>query len=141
MKNWETILISSDTSIEKSIEVLNQGGQCIALVVDTQRYLLGTVTDGDIRRALLKHMSMDSPINQIMCATPKKANVDWNKELILSTMEQHKLLQLPIVNSDGQLVGLQTLHDILKSRHHDNQVFLVAGGVGDPSSSIDKKLS
>src|SRR3990167_4354524 len=108
MRNWETLLISPDTSMEKSIEVLNRGGQCIVLVVDAQRYLLGTVTDGDIRRALLKHISMDSPINQIMCVTPKKANVDWSKELILSTMEQHKLLQLHIVNGDGQLVGLQT---------------------------------
>lgn len=130
MKNWETLLISPETTISKAIEVLDRGAQRIALVVDAQNRLKGTVTDGDIRRALIKHLSLELPVQEMMCKTPKKADADWSKELIQATMEKYKLLQLPIVAEDGRVVGLETLHDILRKRHRDNLVFLIAGGFG-----------
>lgn len=130
MKDWERLLITPDTTIEAAIENLNRSGQRVVLVLDEQKHLLGIVTDGDIRRALINHKPMDFPVKHIMCDTPKKANVDWSKELILATMEKYQLLHLPIVNHDGKLIGLQTLHEVLKNRHRNNPVFLVAGGLG-----------
>ncbi|HHF7348525.1 TPA: nucleotidyltransferase family protein [Legionella feeleii] len=130
MINWETLLIKPDTTMSEAIEILDRGAQRIALVVDEQSRLLGTVTDGDIRRALIKHLALDLPVREMMCETPKKADADWSKELILATMEKYQLLQLPIVDPDGRVVGLETLHDILRKRHRDNPVFLIAGGFG-----------
>ncbi len=130
MKHWQTLLIRPETTMEAAIEVLDRGAQRIVLVVDTELRLLGTVTDGDIRCALIKRMPMDLPVQQIMCETPKTAHVDWSKELILATMEKYQLLQIPIVDTHNQIVGLETLHDILKKRHRDNPVFLIAGGLG-----------
>lgn len=130
MKNWQTLLVKPDTTMSDAIEVLDRGAQRIVLVVDTEAHLLGTVTDGDIRHALIKRMPMDLPIHQIMCVTPKTAQEDWNRDLILSTMEKHALLQLPIVDAQNRIVGLETLHDILKKRRRDNPVFLIAGGLG-----------
>ncbi len=130
MKNWQTLLIRPETTMEAAIEVLDQGAQRIVLVVDTESHLLGTVTDGDIRCALIKHMPMDLPVQQIMCQTPKTAHVDWSRELILATMEKYELLQIPIVDNENRLLGLETLHDILKKRHRDNPVLLIAGGLG-----------
>ena len=129
MKNWEVLLISPDATMGEAIEVLHRGGQRIALVVNTKRFLLGIITDGDIRRGLINR-SMDCPVNQIMCSVPKKAGADWSKELILATMEKYQLLQLPIVDADGLVVGLNTLHEVLKNKHRDNLVLLAAGGFG-----------
>lgn len=130
MRSWEALLIHSDDSIEKAIDVLNRGTQKIALVVNEQRQLLGTVTDGDIRRAVLKHVSLHHPVAQIMCNTPKIAHEDWSRERMLFAMEKYQLLQLPVVDTQNQLVGLETLHDILKKPRRDNPVFLMAGGFG-----------
>ena len=130
MNNWKTLLIKSNTTLSDVIKILDKGAQRIALVVDEQDRLLGTVTDGDVRRALIKHASMGISVDKMMCDTPKKANADWSKELILSTMEKYNLLQLPIVDSQQRVIGLQTLHDILRNRHRDNPIFLMAGGFG-----------
>lgn len=130
MKNWETLLITPDTTLSQAIEVLDKGAQRIALVVDAHQHLLGTVTDGDIRRSLINHSSMDIPVKEMMCKEPKTAQAGWSKERILATMEKYQLLQLPIVDEKGNLVGLETLHDVLRKRHRDNPVFLIAGGFG-----------
>ncbi len=130
MKNWKTLLIRPETTMLAAIDVLDKGAQRIVLVVDAQSHLLGTVTDGDIRTALIRRMSMDIPVQQIMCKTPKTAHVDWSRELMLATMEKYQLLQIPIVDTHNRIAGLETLHHILKKRHRDNPVFLIAGGLG-----------
>lgn len=130
MKQWKTLLIKPTTPLSDAIAVLDQGGQRIALVVDSNSRLLGTITDGDVRRALIKHTAMDAPVETMMCTTPKTAKVDWNKERILATMEKYELLQMPILDAEQRVIGLQTLHDLLKKRHRDNPVFLMAGGFG-----------
>lgn len=102
----------------------------IALVVDDTRRLLGTLTDGDVRRALLKHMPLSIPVNQVMCKTPQVAQKDWSRERILAVMERLQLLQLPVVNAEGEVIGLETLHGLLHQRQINNAVFLMAGGFG-----------
>ncbi len=130
MKNWKTLLINSTTTMTDAIEILNKGAQRIAIVVDEECHLLGTVTDGDIRRALINHSAMDVPVANIMCHTPKKADVSWSKQRVLATMDQYQLLQLPIVDNQERVIGLHTLHDILSNRQQSNSVFLMAGGFG-----------
>ncbi|MDP3559067.1 MAG: nucleotidyltransferase family protein [Legionellaceae bacterium] len=130
MDNWKTLLISPQTTMSEAIEVLDKGSQRIALVADECGHLLGTVTDGDIRRALIRHSPMDLPVQEMMCEAPRLARTDWSRELILATMEKFQLLQLPVVDEKGYIIGLETLHDMLKKRHRDNPVFLMAGGFG-----------
>ena len=130
MKNWKELLVSPDATLVDAIKTLDHGAERIALIVDKEHRLLGTLTDGDVRRALIGYVSMDLPVEQVMCKTPKKAEAHWSKELILSTMEKYKLLQLPLVDGKGCVVGLETLHDVLKKPRCDNPVFLFAGGFG-----------
>lgn len=139
MQNWEKLLITSQTSINKAIEVLDQGGRGIILVVDEKNTLLGTVTDGDVRRALIKRLTLDTPVAQMMCETPRVAEAYWSKELILATMEENQLSQIPIVDETKRIVGLETLHDLLKKRHKDNPVFLIAGGLGTRLHPLTEK--
>src|SRR5690554_107549 len=130
MKPWRKALVNSDASLEQAIEVLDKAALRIALVVDASDRLLGTLTDGDVRRALLKHLPLETPVNQVMNGQPKTAEQSWTESRILAVMEQHELLQLPLVDAEKRVVGLANLHDILNKHRHDNPVFLMAGGFG-----------
>lgn len=130
MKPWRKALVNSDATLEQAIEVLDKAALRIALVVDASDRLLGTLTDGDVRRALLKHLPLGTPVNQVMNGQPKTAEQSWTESRILAVMEQHELLQLPLVDAEKRVVGLANLHDILNKHRHDNPVFLMAGGFG-----------
>ncbi|WP_339798985.1 nucleotidyltransferase family protein [uncultured Marinobacter sp.] len=130
MKPWRKALVNSDVTLEQAIEILDKAALRIALVVDSNNKLLGTLTDGDVRRALLKHLPLETPVNQVMNTQPKTAEQSWTESRILSVMEQHELLQLPVVDADRRVVGLINLHDVLNKHRHDNPVFLMAGGFG-----------
>ena len=130
MKNWESALIGPTATLEEAITAIDETASRIGLVVDDGKHLLGTLTDGDVRRALLKHLPLSTPVEQAMCKTPQVAQVDWSRARMLSVMENRQLLQLPVVDSVGRVIGLETLHDLLEKRQCDNPVFLMAGGFG-----------
>lgn len=130
MKPWRKALVTSNVTLVEAIEVLDKAALRIALVVDEHDKLLGTLTDGDVRRAMLKHLALDTPVSQVMNCQPKTAKKSWEKGRILAVMEQYELLQLPLVDDNGCIVGLANLHDMLNKHRHDNPVFLMAGGFG-----------
>lgn len=130
MNHWESVLVTPQVTLEEAIAVLDRAGLRIALVVNETRQLLGTLTDGDVRRALLRHLPLDLPVSQVMCASPHTAQPDWSRERVLAVMENTQLLQLPVVDDAGRVVGLETLHGLLDKRLVNNPVFLMAGGFG-----------
>ncbi|MCK7547003.1 nucleotidyltransferase family protein [Marinobacter koreensis] len=129
-KRWQDVVVEPEMPLEKAIEILDRGGLRIVLVADAAQRLVGTVTDGDIRRALLKHRPLDSPVRDVMCKHPHSAGSDWSKDRILAVMEDLELLQIPVVDEDSRLIGLETLHGLMERRTLDNPVFLMAGGFG-----------
>ena len=130
MKDWQQVLVAPTDSIESAVGVLDRGALRIALVVDGARRLLGTITDGDVRRGLLRRVSLDAPVSSIMCATPTVAGPETTRAECLSLMERSQLLHLPIVDDAGTLLGLETLDGLLQPPRRDNPVFLMAGGFG-----------
>jgi dTDP-glucose pyrophosphorylase len=129
-KRWDTVLIAPALPLREAMAVLDRGGLRIALVVSAERRLLGTLTDGDLRRALLRHVPMDAPVGTVMAGQPMTVRPDTPREAILALMERHALLHVPVVTDDGQVVGLETLHGMMNRRRRDNPVFLMAGGFG-----------
>ena len=71
MEDWTKILVAPDTKIHRVIEMIDKNALKIALVADENRKLLGTVTDGDIRRGILKGISLECPVHQIMNPKPR----------------------------------------------------------------------
>ena len=130
MKTWEKVLIGPQATLHEAIRALDAGGLQIALVVDAQRKLLGTLTDGDVRRALLRLVSLEAPVSEVMGRHPHSAPHDSSKDLVLALMERRQLLQIPLLDDQGRVVGLETLHGLLHARRHSNPVFLMAGGFG-----------
>jgi len=66
----------------------------------------------------------------VMCSKPRTAGPSWSRERIMAVMDTYQLLQLPVVDADGTVIGLETLHELLTRRRRDNPVFLMAGGFG-----------
>lgn len=130
MKDWQSALVSPLATLEEAISTMDSSALRIAIVVDDQRHLLGTLTDGDVRRALLRHLPLNVPVSEVMCATPKVARRNWDRDRVLAVMESAELLQLPVVDDGGRVVGLETLHGLLDKRLLNNPVFLMAGGFG-----------
>jgi dTDP-glucose pyrophosphorylase len=130
MKSWEALLIAPETTLADAIATLDAGGMQIVIVVDAERRILGTLTDGDVRRALIRRLALSTPVRDVMYTRPQTAPADATREHVLSLMENHRLLQIPLVDAQRRVTGLETLHGLLKKRQKGNLVFLMAGGLG-----------
>jgi len=130
MKDWKKTFVGPETSIKETIAVIDKSTLQIALVVDADNKLLGTVTDGDIRRGILKGVSLDEPVKRIFYVSPLTASIDDDPETMHRIMKEQLINQLPIVDHDGRVVDLKFLRDILKVKKYQNPVILMAGGLG-----------
>ena len=127
---WNSVLVAPQDSLDQALRVLDNGGLRLVLVVDAAGKLSGIVTDGDVRRALLKRVSLSDPVATVMNPRPRPALAGASRETLRQMMEQHSLLHVPLVNAEGELVGLETYRDLLAAPLRDNWVFLMAGGFG-----------
>jgi dTDP-glucose pyrophosphorylase len=112
------------------MKAIDEGASKIALVVDGEGKLLGTVTDGDIRRAIIRSIGLDQPVEQIMNRNPTTASSNTPGEVVIATLRQHSLQHMPLLDSEGRVEGLVILDELVRPRLHDNVVVLMAGGRG-----------
>lgn len=136
----ENILIHSDCTIREVLEKLNIGAKGIVLVVDENRKLIGTVTDGDVRRALLKGFSIDDEINGFIHKNPIYVNIGASKEKIKDTFIRKAVKQLPVLNEEGIVVDLISINDILIPEGKENPVVIMAGGLGTRLKELTKEI-
>lgn len=130
MKNIEHIKINPDASVKEALEIIDNGGMQIALIVDKNDTLIGTLTDGDIRRGLLKGLDLNSSIESIIFKAPTIAKISDTKEEILNLALSKKLHQIPIVNHNGKILGIQEIEELIKPKNKTNKVILMVGGLG-----------
>ncbi|WP_082909908.1 nucleotidyltransferase family protein [Brevibacillus brevis] len=128
--DWRELLVSPQTPILHTLEIIDKSARQIALVADENDRLLGTVTDGDIRRGLLKGRALQDPISLIMNSFPTVASPYETRENILALMKIKKIHQIPIVDEDGKIVHVEVLNELLRPTKKDNWVVLMAGGLG-----------
>lgn len=129
MSNWRNAIIPEDSTVKTAIEALNTSSIRAALIVNETNQLCGIVTDGDIRRGILKHVDLESPVALIMNSNPVTCSRTDSKQKVLQKMASRGLLHMPIV-ADGALVDFVTLQGFTEEKRHDNPVFLMAGGFG-----------
>ena len=136
MKDWDRCLISPSASILEAIKLIDNSALQIAAVVNAQNVLLGTVTDGDIRRAILQGISLEKPVEKIMNPNPTVAKENQKKYSILAMMKAKTLQQIPIVNTEGIIIGMEILKDLIYSSTKPNSVILMVGGLGSRLSPL-----
>lgn len=136
MNGWRNVTLKQTDTMRSAIEVLNKESLRIVLVVDKEGRLLGTVTDGDVRRGLLKHLTMDTMLSELMCKDPTTATIHESRDTNIKKMKDLDILQIPILDDENKVVGLETLQSLLEKTKYDNPVFLMAGGFGKRLSPL-----
>ena len=119
-------------------QILDENPQKICLVVDKSR-LLGTITDGDIRRGLLRGIPFTDAAQKVMNSSPYTVSDDTNRVKVREFMTSKQLLYMPTVDENGKLTGIITLTDLVPiDKPHNNWVILMAGGLGERLRPLTK---
>lgn len=127
---WKKVLVNSSTSIKDSLEKINSETLRICIVVNSRNELLGVVTDGDVRRGLLKGVLLEQPVKDIMNPNPITASEGTDKDELIEIMNSKNLLSIPILKGN-KVVGLETLHSAMNEiSKKTNPIFIMAGGFG-----------
>lgn len=102
----------------------------IVLVVSVQGTLVGTLTDGDIRRGLLRGLDLNSPIESIVHREAMVVPPQMNRDMVLDLMQANVINALPVVDESRRVLGLHLLNDLLAPVHRPNLMVIMAGGQG-----------
>jgi dTDP-glucose pyrophosphorylase/CBS domain-containing protein len=142
-----TLSIPLACSIRQSIISIDRGARGIVLVVDSDRYLLGTITDGDVRRAILDGVDLESSVQIILARKAKSLDIkpitaplDSEREMLLQLMKKHVVRQLPLLDGDGRVIDLVTMEDLLPPQPLHLQAVIMAGGQGTRLRPLTENL-
>ena len=128
------ILIPPDRSIREVMRMLDASGLGIALVVDGERHLQATITDGDIRRAILTSVDLDGPVTALArragWPAPLTALAGTSASEMIRLMRQAGVRHLPLLDADGRVVDVVRLGDVEPSGELPLTAVVMAGGFG-----------
>ncbi len=130
MKSVDNIKITALSTIREALKIIDSGAMQIAIVVDENDRLIGTLTDGDIRRGLLNNLTLDESIESVIFKTPTIATLSDTKEEILQKALAKKLHQIPVVDDEYRVIGIKEIEELVKPRIKPNKVVLMVGGLG-----------
>jgi dTDP-glucose pyrophosphorylase len=129
VKPLDEVTIVPGRSIRAAMAVIDRGAVGIALLIDQRGALLGTVSDGDVRRALLGGASLDDPVDPFANPEPVCVPAGTGRAEVLDLMRACRLEQVPVVEGD-RLVGLHVMQDVLGAAAKPNPAVVLAGGRG-----------
>ncbi|NBO18961.1 MAG: CBS domain-containing protein, partial [Proteobacteria bacterium] len=129
-KIWRTVVLPLHSTIKQAIATLNDTGLQIVLVLDKNDILLGTVTDGDIRRGLLRGLALDESIESVMRSNSLVVPPEMSRDMVLQLMHANRFRQLPVVDVDHKVIGLHLWDEIATPTERPNLMVIMAGGLG-----------
>lgn len=137
-KKINNIILKKNESIFDAVKKLNKSKFQVCLVVDQKMKLLGTITDGDIRRAIIKKIEFKNRVSKIMNKKPITIKENFNIDSAKEIMKKKSVLQLPVINKKKQVVNLIIWRD--DKTLINNKVLIMAGGLGKRMRPITTKL-
>jgi len=129
-QNWRRALLPANVTLGDLIRNLEDTAFQIALIVDSNEKLLGTVTDGDVRRGILRGIDMSKSVKSLIQVSPIVASPDMGIPMALELMRANKIHQLPVVDKSKRVVGLHFLDDLISPPSRSNTIVIMAGGLG-----------
>lgn len=138
-------LITNDFSIKDAMRFMNTYGQKEIFVVNAHNLLLGSLSDGDIRKWILKEGRLQVKVARVLNSQPKSVNEHFEPEQVKGMMLEYKIEAVPVVNPKGHVVDVLIWDDIFAGKVNrfkevlDIPVVIMAGGKGtrlDPFTKI-----
>lgn len=127
---WRRAILPSNATIAQAIHNLDQVAIKIVLVANEAGVLEGTISDGDIRRGLLKGLDMSSPLSSIVHRNALVVPPHMEREMVVQLMVANKIQQIPVVNDQHHIVGIHFWDQINATPTRSNIIVIMAGGVG-----------
>jgi dTDP-glucose pyrophosphorylase len=127
---WRKAILPANASIQQAITNLDQVAIKIVLVVNEAGELEGTITDGDIRRGLLKGLNLNSSIADVIHRNALVVPPEMVRDMVMQLMVANKVQQIPAVDEHRRVVGLHLWDEITTSPVRPNIMVIMAGGKG-----------
>ncbi|TXH71054.1 MAG: CBS domain-containing protein [Thiothrix sp.] len=127
---WQQAILKTDATIGEAIRNLDQVAIKIVLVCNEAGILEGTVSDGDIRRGLLKGLNMDSPVLSVTHRNALVVPPDFSREMVMQLMVANKIHQIPVLDEERHVIGLYLWDEMTLPPARPNLMVIMAGGMG-----------
>lgn len=127
---WQRVILPDTTTIGQAIGNLDQSAAKIVLIVNAGGVLQGTISDGDIRRGLLKGLDLSSPILNIVQRNALVVSPDMSRDIVMKLMLANKIQQVPVVDEQHRVVGLHRWDEVTTPPNRPNLMVIMAGGMG-----------
>jgi len=129
-ENWRDALLGGNATIGAAVQSLDRSSLQIVLLLDPKERLAGTITDGDIRRGLLRGLALGDSVSEIMQNEPMVVPPSLDREIVLQIMSANKIHQLPIVDERRNVLGLHVWDDMQAPVRRPSTMVVMAGGKG-----------
>jgi len=130
MVNVDDIKLSSRNTIREALGTIGNGAVKFAIVVDADDRLIGTLTDGDIRRAILDGKTLEDEIETVYFREPTVVGVNHVREDVIRLCASKNIYQVPVLDSEGRVVSIDLIDELLRPSIRLNKVVLMVGGLG-----------
>ena len=130
MADFSACILTLGASLHAVIEAMTRSARQIALVVDLDGRLAGVVTDGDVRRAMLRGASLEAKVDEVVNRTPLTAPVGLSTAEALELMRARRVRHLPLLDAERRVAGLLQLEDLIALPPLDSPAVIMAGGEG-----------
>lgn len=133
--NLKKYLISSRANIKQTIIQINKFGLKLVCVVEKNNRLIGTVSDGDVRRGLIKNLTLENSIKKIMNKNPKFIKQKSKVLQASKIFSKFKVQAIPVLDKNGLLIDIVTED---QNNNFENVIYIVAGGRGKRMMPLTK---
>ena len=127
---WRQTFLPPNATVDQAIRTLNRVSLKLVIVVDKMGVMQGTVSDGDIRRGLLKGVNLTDPLTKIMHHNPLVVPPELVREMVLKLMMANKIQQIPVVDENKRVIGLHVWDELSTIPARSNMMVIMAGGLG-----------
>lgn len=130
IERWTNCIVPVDGTLRDAMVALDRGALRVALIVDPVGCLVGVVTDGDVRRALLGGATAEDALSGYMTRAPASIGPHEGRSEALDLMRARSISAVPVLDADRRPVGLHLLHEFLDPVSRSNWAVVMAGGQG-----------
>ena len=137
---WRQCCIGTDATLRQAMEAIDRSSMQLALIVGDDLCLKGLITDGDIRRAILRGVSLETMVSDVMRTNPMVFRSQDSRDYVIRHMQKRKISHAPLLDASNKVIDLYILNELLSKRARSNPVLLMAGGLGTRLRPLTEKI-